>query len=49
MLNYWPANKLRERAMSNLMEHIHYNDETTEYITICPVDKVNASVKVWPH
>ncbi|XP_047047255.1 achilleol B synthase-like [Lolium rigidum] len=47
MLNYWPANKLRERAMSNLMEHIHYNDETTEYITICPVDKALNMICCW--
>jgi achilleol B synthase len=40
MLNCWPLNKLRERALGNLMEHIHYEDETTKYICIGPVNKV---------
>lgn len=40
MLNCWPVNKLRERALGNLMEHIHYEDETTKYICIGPVNKV---------
>jgi hypothetical protein len=44
MLNCWPADKLRERAMNNLMEQINYNSETTEYIALCPVDKVNIKV-----
>jgi achilleol B synthase len=40
-LNIWPVSKLRERALSSLMEYIHFNDETTKYIGICPIDKVN--------
>jgi achilleol B synthase len=40
ILNYWPVNKLRERALQNLMEHIHYEDETTKYICLGPVNKV---------
>jgi achilleol B synthase len=40
MLNCWPVNKLREKALDNLMEHIHYQEETTKYICICPIDKV---------
>jgi hypothetical protein len=38
--NLWPMNKLRERAMSNLMEHIHYEDETSNYVGLCPINKV---------
>jgi hypothetical protein len=33
-------NKLRERAMSDLMEHIHYEDETSNYVGLCPINKV---------
>jgi achilleol B synthase len=40
VLNCWPANKLRERALSNLMEHIHYEDETTNFVGKCPINKV---------
>ena len=40
MLNWWPANKLRGRALGKLMEQIHYNNEITEYITSSHVDKV---------
>ena len=44
VLNCWPVNKLRERALKNLMKHIRYEDESTKYIGICPVNKV-----VHPH
>lgn len=47
VLSCWPTNKLRERALSKLMEHIHYNDETTEYITLCPVDKALSMICCW--
>ena len=40
MLNSWPMNKLRERALNHILEHIHYEDETTQYIGLCPVTKV---------
>ncbi|KAL5681495.1 hypothetical protein ACJX0J_007880, partial [Zea mays] len=39
MLNCWPLNKLRERALNHILEHIHYEDETTQYIGLCPVPK----------
>jgi len=42
-LTYWPLNKLRERALSHILEHIHYEDETTQYIGLCPVTKVLSS------
>jgi achilleol B synthase len=41
VLNIWPANKiLRDVAMEKVMQHIHYEDETTEYICACPINKV---------
>jgi achilleol B synthase len=40
MLNCWPFNKIREKALSHILEHIHYEDETTQYIGLCPVTKV---------
>lgn len=43
VLSSWPVNKLREKALDNLMEHIHYEDENTQYVCICSVSKVNDS------
>lgn len=45
MLNSWPLNMLRERALKKLIEHIHYEDESTKYIGICPINKVIS--KLW--
>ncbi|KAL6644329.1 hypothetical protein ACP70R_015937 [Stipagrostis hirtigluma subsp. patula] len=42
MLNRWPLNKLRQRALSHVMEHVHYEDETTRYVGLCPVTKMTA-------
>lgn len=36
----WPGKKLREKAIKNAIEHIHYKDENTRYICIGPVNKV---------
>ncbi|KAF8772147.1 hypothetical protein HU200_006145 [Digitaria exilis] len=47
ILNCWPINKLRERALHNLMEHIHYEDETTKYICIGPVSKALNMICCW--
>uniref|UniRef100_A0A453AB20 Squalene cyclase C-terminal domain-containing protein n=2 Tax=Aegilops tauschii subsp. strangulata TaxID=200361 RepID=A0A453AB20_AEGTS len=47
ILNCWPANKLRERALSNLMKHIHYEDETTKYVGICPITKALNMICCW--
>ena len=46
LLSSWPVNKLRERALNNLMEHIHYEDESTNYICVDAVSKVIASVEI---
>lgn len=40
LLNRWPFTKLREKALTNIMEHIHYEDENSQYIDICPINKV---------
>ncbi|CAD6213495.1 unnamed protein product [Miscanthus lutarioriparius] len=45
--NLWPMNKLRERAMSNLMEHIHYEDETSNYVGLCPINKALNMICCW--
>lgn len=41
LLNLWPLTKLREKALSNLMEHIHYEDETSQYICLSLMNKVS--------
>ncbi|XP_008681131.1 achilleol B synthase isoform X1 [Zea mays] len=45
--NLWPMNKLRERAMSDLMEHIHYEDETSNYVGLCPINKALNMICCW--
>ncbi|TVU51660.1 hypothetical protein EJB05_03100, partial [Eragrostis curvula] len=47
VLNCWPFNKLRERALNHILEHIHYEDETTQYIGLCPVTKVVDGTQNW--
>ncbi|KAL6900887.1 hypothetical protein ACP4OV_005563 [Aristida adscensionis] len=47
MLNCWPLSKLRKRALSHIMEHIHYEDETTQYIGLCPVTKALNMICCW--
>lgn len=47
VLSSWPINKLRERALKNLMEHIHYEDENTQYLCICSVSKALNMVCCW--
>jgi achilleol B synthase len=39
-LNCWPFNKLRDVALKNVMKHVHYSDESTKYMGICPISKV---------
>jgi len=42
LLTRWPFNKLvREKALQVTMKHIHYEDETSRYITIGCVEKVS--------
>jgi cycloartenol synthase len=41
VMMHWPGNKLREKALETVMQHVHYEDENTRYICIGPVNKVN--------
>ncbi|KAM3209681.1 hypothetical protein ACQJBY_064015 [Aegilops geniculata] len=47
VLNCWPVNKLRDTALKNLMKHIHYEDESTKYIGICPINKALDMICCW--
>lgn len=47
LLMRWPVKRLRERALSTVMEHIHYEDENTRYICIGPVNKVLNMLCCW--
>uniref|UniRef100_A0A0D9VFG1 Terpene cyclase/mutase family member n=1 Tax=Leersia perrieri TaxID=77586 RepID=A0A0D9VFG1_9ORYZ len=52
ILNQWPFNKLRDAALNNLMRHIRYEDESTNYIGICPINKALDMICCWidnPH
>ncbi|XP_066358596.1 achilleol B synthase-like [Miscanthus floridulus] len=47
LLNCWPLNKLRERALSHILEHIHYEDETTQYVGLSPINKALNIICRW--
>uniref|UniRef100_A0A0D9XRJ6 Terpene cyclase/mutase family member n=1 Tax=Leersia perrieri TaxID=77586 RepID=A0A0D9XRJ6_9ORYZ len=47
VFNMWPMKKIRQRALSNLMDHIHYEDETSNYIGLCPINKVLNMICCW--
>ncbi|KAF4348831.1 hypothetical protein F8388_016103, partial [Cannabis sativa] len=48
LLNRWPLNKLiREKALQVTMEHVHYEDENSRYITIGCVEKVLFMLSCW--
>lgn len=47
ILMRWPGKKLREKALSTAMEHVHYEDENTRYICIGPVNKVLNMLCCW--
>ncbi|CAH2061373.1 unnamed protein product [Thlaspi arvense] len=40
LLEGWPLSKLRNWALKRVMQHIHYEDETSHYICIGPVNKI---------
>ncbi|GMI84224.1 cycloartenol synthase 1 [Hibiscus trionum] len=46
-LNKWPFSKLRKKALDVVMQHIHYEDESTNYLCIGPVSKVLNMVCCW--
>uniref|UniRef100_A0A0E0BHT0 Terpene cyclase/mutase family member n=1 Tax=Oryza glumipatula TaxID=40148 RepID=A0A0E0BHT0_9ORYZ len=47
LFNMWPMNKLRKRALTNLMDHIHYEDENSNYVGLCPINKVLNMICCW--
>ncbi|GMP83835.1 hypothetical protein CsSME_00037616 [Camellia sinensis var. sinensis] len=47
LLTHWPFNKLRGKALAKTMEHIHYEDEISRYITIGCVEKVLCMLCCW--
>jgi lupeol synthase 2 len=48
ILTNWPLKKLvREKALRVAMEHIHYEDENSHYITIGCVEKVLCMLACW--
>ncbi|KAJ9549896.1 hypothetical protein OSB04_022439 [Centaurea solstitialis] len=47
LLSRWPFNKLREKALKTTMNHIHYEDENSRYITIGGVGKALCMLACW--
>ncbi|CAA7022137.1 unnamed protein product [Microthlaspi erraticum] len=48
LLTRWPLNKLvREKALQVAMKHIHYEDETSYYITIGSIEKALCMLACW--
>ncbi|MED6209026.1 Cycloartenol synthase [Stylosanthes scabra] len=44
---HWPFSKLRQKALNHVMQHIHYEDENSNYICLGPVNKVLNMVCCW--
>ncbi|KAK9099664.1 hypothetical protein Scep_023094 [Stephania cephalantha] len=47
LLGSWPFSKCREKALQVAMEHVHYEDEASRYITIGSVEKVLCMLACW--
>ncbi|KDP37001.1 hypothetical protein JCGZ_06057 [Jatropha curcas] len=47
LLNSWPFNKLREKALNQTMLHLHYEDEVSRYITIGSIEKPLFMLACW--
>ncbi|KAK9931606.1 hypothetical protein M0R45_018878 [Rubus argutus] len=47
LLMKWPLSKLRQKALTTVMDHIHYEDENTQYICIGSVNKVLNMICCW--
>ncbi|XP_065866273.1 lupeol synthase-like isoform X1 [Euphorbia lathyris] len=43
----WPLNKLRQKALHKTMDHIHYEDHNSRYITIGCVEKPLCMLACW--
>ncbi|KAK2985241.1 hypothetical protein RJ640_015949 [Escallonia rubra] len=47
LLMTWPFSKLRKKALSTAMQHIEYEDESTQYLCIGPVNKALNMICRW--
>ncbi|KAK9931604.1 hypothetical protein M0R45_018876 [Rubus argutus] len=47
LLMKWPLSKFRQKALTTVMDHIHYEDENTRYICIGAVNKVLNMICCW--
>ncbi|KAL1356464.1 probable oxidosqualene cyclase isoform X3 [Arachis hypogaea] len=47
LLMHWPFSKLRQKALNHVMQHIHYEDQNTNYICIGPVSKGYNGSQLW--
>ncbi|CAM6098356.1 unnamed protein product [Calypogeia fissa] len=47
VLQSWPGSKLREIALAEAIKHIHYEDESTRYLDIGPVNKSLNMLACW--
>ncbi|KAF6167348.1 hypothetical protein GIB67_043209 [Kingdonia uniflora] len=47
LLMQWPLSKLRQKALTTVMQQIHYEDENTHYVCIGPVNKILNMVCCW--
>ncbi|KAI7995522.1 Cycloartenol synthase 2 [Camellia lanceoleosa] len=47
LLMQWLFYRLRKKALSMVMQHIHYEDENTQYICLGPVNKVLNMICCW--
>ncbi|RZC70810.1 hypothetical protein C5167_033981 [Papaver somniferum] len=47
LLKRWPFSKVREKALQVTMKHLHYEDETTRYLTIGAVEKSLFMLASW--
>lgn len=47
MLMNWPFSKLRNKALQTIMQHIHQEDQSTQYTCLAPVNKVLNMICCW--
>ncbi|XP_065874585.1 cycloartenol synthase-like isoform X1 [Euphorbia lathyris] len=43
----WPGKGLREKALQTVMRHIHYEDETSYYVCLGPINKMLNMLCCW--
>ncbi|PKI32995.1 hypothetical protein CRG98_046610 [Punica granatum] len=46
-LMHWPFSRLRQKALAVVLEHIHYEDENTQYLCLGPVNKGYNGSQLW--